>query len=63
MSQTYLGIITSLIGVYVLPKLGIDVDNGALGTTIQTLVIIGGALWALIRRYQAGGITVAGTRI
>ena len=63
MSQTYLGILTSLIGVYVLPKLGISVDNGALATTIQTIVIVGGALWALIRRYQAGGISPVGTRI
>lgn len=62
MSQTYLGILVSLFGVYLAPKLGISIDNGTLAACFQTLFIIGGALWALIRRYQAGGVNFAGLR-
>ncbi len=45
-----------------LPHLGITLGSDQLTTTVTTIVTIGSAIWALVRRYQAGGITVAGVR-
>ena len=62
MSQTYVSIIVMLLAT-ILPKVGITLGNDALTTTIQTLLVLGGGLWVLVRRYQAGGVTVFGSRI
>lgn len=62
MSQTYVGILVSLLGTFVIPRLGVDIGNDALTTTVSVLLTIGGALWALLRRYQAGGVNLAGLR-
>ena len=61
MSQTYIAVIISVLGS-ILPKLGISIGSDELTTTISVIVTIAGALWALIRRYQAGGVTTLGTR-
>lgn len=61
MSQTYLAVIIGLL-VTILPKLGITVGSDELTTTVTTIVQVASAVWILIRRYQAGGITVAGFR-
>lgn len=45
-----------------LPKLGVEVGGEALTTTLSVLLTIGGALWALVRRYQAGGVSIVGAR-
>lgn len=46
----------------VLPHLGVSLGSDTLTTTVTTLVTLGAAIWALVRRYQAGGINVAGIR-
>ena len=61
MSQTYISVVVMLLGTF-LPKLGVTIGSDALTTTIQTIVVIGGAIWALVRRYQAGNVTVLGVR-
>lgn len=61
MSQTYIGIIVSLLAVW-LPNLGLEIGNDQLTSTISVLVQIVGALWAFWGRYRLGGVTVAGLR-
>jgi hypothetical protein len=61
MSQTYIAVIVSVIGS-VLPKLGVEIGSEALTTTLSVLVTIGGAIWAMVGRYRAGGITKLGFR-
>ena len=60
-SQTYVAVAVTLFAP-LLPQLGLNIGNDELTTTITTLVAFAGAIWALIRRYQAGGVTVLGTR-
>ena len=62
MSQTYIGIIVSLLGTFVVPKLAEPITNDQLTTFVSVAVTLGGALWALLRRYQAGGVNIAGLR-
>ena len=54
-SQTYIAVAVTLFAP-LLPKLGLNIGSEELTTTITTLVAFAGAVWALIRRYQAGGI-------
>jgi hypothetical protein len=61
MSHIYLGAIVNLLAV-VLPALGVQVGSEALTITLQTLVLIGSALWILIRRVATGDITILGAR-
>lgn len=61
MSQVYVGILVSVVAS-LLPKLGVNIGNDALTTTITTLVTLGGAFWALLARYRMGGVTLAGIR-
>ncbi len=46
----------------ILPKLGITVGNDELTTTAQVLATIGGGLYLLVKRYQAGGVHWSGLR-
>lgn len=46
----------------VLPHLGLTIGSDQLTTTVSTLVTVGSAIWALVRRYQAGGVNIAGVR-
>ncbi len=62
MSQTYLAVLVMVLA-QILPKIGVNLGNDALTTTVSVLVTVGGALWALVRRYQAGGVTVFGSRV
>ena len=62
MSQTFIGIIVSLLGTYVIPRLGVDIAGDQLTNFVSVAFTIGGALWVLVRRYQAGGVTMAGIR-
>lgn len=61
MSQTYLAQIVMVLAL-VLPKIGVALPSDQLTTVVQGIVIVGGVFWTLYRRYQAGDITVAGTR-
>lgn len=61
MSQTYISVIIMVLA-QVLPHIGVTLGSDALTTTVTTLVTLGAAVWALIRRYQAGGINAAGIR-
>lgn len=61
MSQTYISIAVMVLA-QVLPHLGVSLGNDALTTTATTLVTLAAAIWALVRRYQAGGINMAGLR-
>lgn len=62
MSQTYVAVLVMVLA-QILPKLGVDLGNDAITTTVSVLATIGGALWALIRRYKAGGVSVLGRRV
>lgn len=62
MSQTYLSTLVMVLAA-VLPKLGITIGSAELTTTIQTILVVGGGLWVLVRRYQAGGVNVLGKRV
>lgn len=61
MSNVYIGVLVTLIAPF-LPKMGLNIDNPALTTTITTLVTVCGALWALIARFRMGGVNFAGLR-
>lgn len=61
-SQTYIAVLVMVLA-QVLPKIGVDLGSDALTTTVSVLATIGAALWALVRRYQAGGITKLGQRV
>ncbi len=61
MSQTYISVIVMILS-QILPKLGFTIGSDELTTTISTIVLIGAGLWALIRRWQAGGVNFAGLR-
>ena len=60
-SQTYIAVAVMVLAK-VLPQLGIVSSTDSLTTTITTLIAIGAGVWALIRRYQGGGVTLAGIR-
>ena len=62
MSHIYVSAIVNILAS-LLPALGVDIGSEALTTTIQTVVLLGSALWILVRRVAAGDITVAGTRV
>ena len=62
MSQT-IGSVLAILLVQILPMLGVQVDNAAVTTTIQTVVTIVAGLWIWIRRVKAGGVNIAGVRV
>ena len=63
MSQTIVSMIVIILST-VLPKLGVvDIGNDAITTTVSTILVIGAALWAWIRRYQQGDVTIMGGRV
>ncbi len=62
MSQTYLAVIVMVLS-NVLPKLGVEIGSDALTTTLSVILTVGAALWALVRRHQAGGVSVVGVRV
>ncbi len=62
MSQTYVGILMMALSVF-LPKLGVQIDNEALTTTVSVLFTIAGAIWAARGRYRLGGVNIAGLRV
>lgn len=62
MSQTFLSVFVMVLA-NVLPKIGVSIGDEALTTTVSVLVTIGAALWALVRRYQAGGVNLIGKRV
>lgn len=61
MSQTYLAVLVMVLS-NLLPAIGVNVGNDALTTTLSVVLTIGAALWALVRRYQAGGVSTLGFR-
>ena len=61
MSQTIISTIIIILST-LLPKIGVEVGNDALTTTITTLVTLGAAAWIWIRRYQQRDIKVSGVR-
>lgn len=61
MSQTYIGLVVSLLGTF-LPKVGVVLPNEELTTTVSALVTVIGALWAFWGRWRKGDLTVVGTR-
>lgn len=60
-SQTYLAVVISVLGA-VLPKIGVTLGNDELTTFVSVIITIGGGIWALVRRYQGGGVNVLGLR-
>jgi predicted membrane channel-forming protein YqfA (hemolysin III family) len=61
MSQTYISIVVMVLAS-ILPRIGISLGNEELTTFVSVVLTIGAGIWALIRRYQAGGIKVSGVR-
>lgn len=61
MSQTYIAIVVMVLS-QLLPKWGIVLESEALTTTVSTVALLLGAVWALYRRYRAGGISTLGLR-
>ena len=61
-SQTYASVIIMVLA-QVLPKLGVQIGNDAISTTVYTVISIGAGVYALYRRYKAGGVTAVGTRV
>lgn len=61
MSQTYIAMFV-LLAAQILPHLGVTIGSDQLTTTITTVASIAAGLWALVRRYQAGGVTLVGSR-
>ena len=61
-SQTYAGIIVAALAS-LLPHIGVTLGNDQLTSFVQVILVIGGSVWALIRRYQAGGVSIFGKRV
>lgn len=61
MSTTILAVVINLLAV-LLPKIGVEIGTEALTTTVATIVQVATGLWIWFRRYQAGGVTLAGIR-
>lgn len=60
-SQTYASIIVMVLA-QILPHIGVTLGNDSLTTTVSAVLTIGGALWALVRRYKQGGVSVLGVK-
>ena len=61
MSQTYIGVIVMILSE-ILPKLGLTLQTEALTTTVSTVGLLLGALWAFWGRHRLGGLTKMGLR-
>ena len=61
MSQTIISL-GVIILAQLLPQLGVSVGSDELTTAITVIVTVGAAIWAWVRRVQAGGISVLGAR-
>lgn len=61
MSQTYLAVIVNLVVMFA-PKLGVTVASEEVTAVAQALVTVVTGVWIVVRRYQAGGVNVAGFR-
>lgn len=61
MSQIYVSCLVALLA-QILPHLSVTIGSDELTGFITTGVTIVAALWAMIRRYQMGGIGVFGGR-
>lgn len=62
MSQTILATIINILA-FVLPLLGVEIGSEQLTTTVQTIAVVGTALWIWFRRVSRGDVTVVGKRI
>lgn len=62
MSQTMLAVFISLLAE-ALPRIGVNLGNDALTTTVQTLLVIGAAIWIWVRRVQTGDVNAFGKRL
>ena len=61
MSTTIVSMIIVILGT-LLPKFGIEVGSEALTTTVSTILVVGAAIWAWIRRVNQGDVTPLGKR-
>jgi hypothetical protein len=61
-SQTYIAAIVAILA-FVLPRLGLTIGSDELTNIVSTVLQLGGMIWVLVRRYQQGGINIAGKRI
>lgn len=62
MSKTYISAIVLLLA-QILPMFGIQFTNDKLTDLVQAIVILITGSIILVRRYQKGDITLAGTKI
>lgn len=61
-STTYTAVLVMVLA-QVLPKIGVNVGNDELTTTVSVLASVVAGVWVLVQRYKAGGINVFGKRL
>lgn len=62
MSKTYISAIVLLLA-QILPMVGVQFTNDKLTELVQAVIILVTGAIILVRRYQKGDITLAGTKI
>ena len=60
-SQTYIGILVSLLGS-LLPRIGVEIGSEDLTITVSVLVTIAGSIWAFWGRFRKGDISALGVK-
>lgn len=61
MSTTYVAVAVNLLVTF-LPKFGVTIGTDEATSIVQGAVALVTGLWILWRRYQAGGVSLAGVR-
>jgi len=62
MSQTIVALAT-IIAAQLLPRIGVTLGNDEITTAVSVLVTVIAALYAWVRRYKQGDITLGGVRL
>lgn len=61
MSTTIVSTIIIILSA-LLPKIGVEIGNDALTTTVTTLLTLGAAIWIWVQRWKRGDIKPMGAR-
>ena len=61
MSTTISAVFVNILA-FVLPLLGVQIGSESLTTTVQTIAVVGTALWIWFRRVSQGDVNVVGVR-
>lgn len=60
-SQTFASQLVILLALF-LPKLGITLGDSDTTALAQGILIFGGILWTLVRRYRIGDVNIIGVK-